>query len=316
MRVIANSVDEALYEWMYKFRIGKLVREHTRNGPALRISDVCITEFIPGFNRASLCPVRDANPFFHFFEAMWILAARDDVEFLAQFNSRMREFSDNGKTLAGSYGTRYGAHLLEVVRLLRKEPYTRQAVLAGDVNWDSKDVPCNFAIQFLQTNDALELNVFNRSNDLIWGLCGANAVHFSYIHEFVACAVGVPRGIQRHISTNLHLYLELPGQKGLEMLKNPPVPPTPVAGYHISYRICNQSDAGFVRAELQIWLNDMDKRPGSEFLAGVAYPAWQLWKAYKERSAGMTELKVMADCITDAHWRQAMIEWVIRRLKV
>src|SRR5262249_11634251 len=51
--------------------------------------------------------VRDANPFFHLYEALWMLAGRNDVAPLSYYNSRMKEFSDDGKTLNGAYGYRW-----------------------------------------------------------------------------------------------------------------------------------------------------------------------------------------------------------------
>lgn len=309
MKVRASSVDEALSEWLWRLKSMDLKVELTRNGPVYRIPDVCITEFVPKFQRVSLCPVRDANPFFHFFEALWILAGRSDVEFVAQFNPRMREFSDDDITFAGSYGRRYGQHLPKMVSLLSGDPATRRAIIAGDVGLEGKDVPCNFAIHFLVEKGSLNLYVFNRSNDLIWGLCGANAVHFSYILEYVARSTGLPRGNQVHISSNLHLYTELPGQRGLDMLKNLPTPPVyrPTA---FSVPLCSARDAGFFRSELLGWLDNMDRRPGSEYLGLVAYPAWLLWKEHK---AGNPATNAISGQIADPYWAMAMHNWIQRR---
>src|SRR5271154_5758040 len=49
---------------------------------------VFITEYEKPDERVLFSQTRDANPFFHFFESLWILAGREDVEFLAQFNPK------------------------------------------------------------------------------------------------------------------------------------------------------------------------------------------------------------------------------------
>jgi hypothetical protein len=53
------------------------------------------------------------------------------------------------------------------------------------------------------------MTVVNRSNDLIWGCCGANAVHFPILQEYLAGRIGVLIGQYWQISNNLHLYIEL-----------------------------------------------------------------------------------------------------------
>jgi hypothetical protein len=55
------------------------------------------------------------------------------------------------------------------------------------------------------------MTVFNRSNDLIWGCCGANAVHFPILQEYMASRIGIEMGIYWQVSNNLHLYMEQHG---------------------------------------------------------------------------------------------------------
>ena len=48
--------------------------------------------------------------------------------------------------------------------------------------------------------------VFNRSNDIVWGAYGANAVQFSMLQEYIAAHIGVPVGWYEQVSTNFHAY--------------------------------------------------------------------------------------------------------------
>ena len=56
--------------------------------------------------------------------------------------------------------------------------------------------------------DYLDMTVINRSNDLVWGMLGANVVHFSFLQEYMAENLGVGVGVYNQMSNNLHIYTE------------------------------------------------------------------------------------------------------------
>jgi Thymidylate synthase len=165
-------------------------------------------------------PIRDCNPFFHFFETLWILAGRNDVKWASYFLPRIADYSDDGISFHGAYGYRmrrrfHHDQLEWVVNHLREDPTSRRAVVtihnAGDDHTDdSKDIPCNIALDFLHRNDALHLTVFNRSNDMLWGAYGANVVQFSTILEFVAGMLGCKVGTYTQVSNSFHVYRDEP----------------------------------------------------------------------------------------------------------
>ena len=182
----------------------------SRNGNMWEYEGIWTTSYTRPLERVLWNPSRNANPFFHLFEAMWILAGRNDVEFLTHFVKKMADYSDDGKTFHAAYGYRIMEHLPFVIRQLRADPDTRRAV----VNiWDnaldhtqSKDLPCNDLLVFRMYNGKLNLTVFNRSNDLVWGAYGANAVQFAFILEYVAEQVGVEVGTYNQVSSCMHVY--------------------------------------------------------------------------------------------------------------
>ena len=53
---------------------------------------------------------RNANPFFHFMEGLWMLDGRNDVKGVASYVKRMETYSDDGKILQGAYGHRWRNH--------------------------------------------------------------------------------------------------------------------------------------------------------------------------------------------------------------
>ena len=162
---------------------------------------------------------RDANPFFHLMEAMWMLAGRDDAAFLDNYVHDFSErFSVDG-IVPDAYGYRWRNalgfdQLAEIIRQLRDKPNTRQAVLqmwgagTNDLHMDKLFKPCNLVACFAIHDDKLDMTVYNRSNDLVWGCCGANAVHFPILQEYIATKIGVEMGRYWQVSNNLHLYAD------------------------------------------------------------------------------------------------------------
>lgn len=185
---------------------------------------------------------RDMNVFFLLAEALWIWVGRNDVEFLEIFNSKMPQFSDNGKTFNAPYGFRlrhYGKNsnhcfvveqkddelvqrddnesssfkmdqIRWVLNLLHTDPDTRRAVISiwnpeFDTVTDSKDIPCNDLLMFKLREGRLNLTIANRSNDLHWGLC-TNVFQFSFLLEIMSEILGVQVGTQTHNSQSLHIY--------------------------------------------------------------------------------------------------------------
>ena len=50
------------------------------------------------------------------------------------------------------------------------------------------------------------MTVCNRSNDMLWGAYGANAVHMSMLQEYMALMIGVEVGVYTQISDSFHVY--------------------------------------------------------------------------------------------------------------
>lgn len=113
-----------------------------------------------------------------------------------------------------------------IAEALKRNPEDRRQVLQMwdpviDLGRGGKDLPCNLEATFqINTEGKLELTVFNRSNDTIWGAYGANAVHFSFLLEYMANWIGVPMGVYRQISVNYHAYVEV-FEKTVPLLREP-----------------------------------------------------------------------------------------------
>jgi hypothetical protein len=171
--------------------------------------------------RVLLDPKRRANPFFHLFEALWMLSGSRDATLLDTYVSDFsKRFAEEGGGQHGAYGARWRSwfgtdQLNYVVGALEKDPNDRRVVISM---WDTrtdlgnnvkKDLPCNTHIYPRIVDGRLDLTVCCRSNDIIWGAYGANAVHFSVLQEYLAGRIGVRIGRLYQLSNNWHAYTDV-----------------------------------------------------------------------------------------------------------
>jgi thymidylate synthase len=236
----ARTVSEALSQGLHAIRVHG-IKKPSRVGDVLVMPRPVLTEYQDPTNRVLFSPMRDANPFFHVMETLWMLAGRNDLPWLVRFNKRFSSYSDDGGlTQPAAYGYRwrnYFGHdqLMDVILELRQNPDSRRVVLAmwdggARSSWDrtnglvveneqpgdfyaavsgSNDVPCNTHAYFDTIDGRLNMTVCCRSNDIIWGAYGANAVHFSFLLEFISAATNIPMGVYRQFSNNFHLYTNI-----------------------------------------------------------------------------------------------------------
>ena len=233
MHLKTRNVNTAWRELITGLHEGRIPTEvqSSRAGEVLVVEEPVILTYEKPRERVLFSAARDANPFFHLYEALWMLAGRNDVRALSYYNGRMKEFSDDGNTFNAAYGERwrrvpwYGGteldQLGQIVKHLSRNPISRRAVLTmWDIEKDlvnieqSKDLACNthayFAIEDPGSGPRrLNLTVCNRSNDLVWGMLGANVVHFSILQEYLACRLGLEVGVYNQFTNNLHVYTAL-----------------------------------------------------------------------------------------------------------
>ena len=218
MKVInARNVNDAFLLGLDLFQDPRNFREQkSRNGITFEALEPVTTVYERPWERVMLIKLRDANPFFHFIEGLWMLAGRKDLKPLTYYVKSMEDFSDDGETLWGAYGWRWKDYfekdqLQIIIQQLKDNPEDRRCVLQmwdvkEDLNRDGKDVPCNTNIYFKIRDKKLQMTVCNRSNDMLWGAYGANAVHMSMLQEYIAECVGVGIGTYRQVSDSFHIY--------------------------------------------------------------------------------------------------------------
>jgi len=294
------------------------VERSSRNGPTLEIMSPVAIQYDRPEERVLFSLERDANPFFHLFEALWMLAGRQDVAFLSEYNSLMRQYSDDGNGFNAAYGQRLRSHfgrdqIDEVITLLRRNPDDRQAVLqiwdVNDLNKQTLDKACNLTIVPRIRDGYLDWTVYNRSNDFILGALGANAVHMSIIQEYVASMIGVKVGRYWQVTNCLHIYKELTPH--WEKCKDLPLSvDDPYKGGRV-YPHPLVTNKEFWMSDLYNWMDKpwSGQSYADPFFEYVAKPMAIAHRAHKENKNGLQYVQA----IQATDWRLACQTWLEKR---
>jgi thymidylate synthase len=352
------------------------------SGRRFQIMEPVLLTYREPRERVLFHPGRDANPFFHLYEALYMLTGRNDVAPLNFYLSKWKDMvSDDGVTQNAAYGYRWRRaldkdwdgdgysqpidQLKTLIDHLHRKPESSRAVLAmWNVEDDllkmdsSGDICCNlnaiFSIRSKECENCIQRNkirffidpgpctacegkygsvgklkyldmtVTNRSNDLIWGLLGANYVQFSVLQEYMAAHLGVKVGLYHHMTTNLHIYESGPmanwkpevwlADSGISFGKQEY--PTPLSlvynpetfdkELHVVVEAFSGKNTG-PRPEI-------DRHHLTEpFLRMVAVPMFRAFELHKAKQP-----EVALECcglIEAEDWRVACTDWLKRRIK-
>lgn len=335
--IFADNVNEA-------FTIGinaikdEGIQNTSRNGPVLMFPNMVVTTYRRPHQRVLFHPKRKCNHFFHFFESLWMLAGRNDLDFLVKFNPRMAEYSDDGKTSRGSaYGYRWKQHfgydqIPQVINNLAKSPDSRRVVLSmwdprEDLTVNSKDIPCNNLVYFNIVQKRLNMTVVNRSNDLLWGAYGSNVFHFSFLQQYILhhlyeknpeAIYEFGMGVYNQFSNNLHVYTDTEIWKRCSDIDRTPYDP---------YRSESLFSSSFVQKgeSMQFWDEDLvkffelwekgDSDKGEDYktyyFQKVVYPMYMSHERLKEKN--FVEAKQFASQILSQDLQKACLDQIISR---
>lgn len=316
--IMARNVNDA-YDVGVRRILEEGVGEPSRNGTVITLQEPTMIEYLRPTERVLFDPSRDANPFFHFMEAIWMLAGERAAAWPVKFNKQMAEYANDDGEYDGAYGYRWRNHfgidqIPYVVEMLRADPTSRRAVIAMyDPRYEkagSKDIPCNTQIYFRIVSGKLCMTVTNRSNDAVWGAFGANAVHFSMLQEVVAAMVGVPVGAYYQFTNNLHIYTDI--DKVWRAVNNLDYS-NPYMTHEVEpYALVQYPDEFLTDCEL--FLNNPSAlNTTNPVFYDVARPMYLAWEEYKE--GNMNDALIWASEIAASDWQLACIQWLQRRLK-
>lgn len=333
-----RNVNEALARGK-ELMLDRGISKESRYGDTLEVPCPVATTYSNPRERVLFLQQRDANPFFHLMESLWILAGRDDVLFLEYFNKRIAEFSDNGKTFHGAYGYRLREprdQIEEAIGILSKDHTSRRVVLQIwnsflDLGTTSKDIPCNDLIFLKPRAGRLDMTVCCRSNDMLWGAYGANAVQFSMLQEYIALSAKLIPGNYTQVSDSFHVYVSGPGGELWNKIKNIPQEElldtdayakeivSPRLLFNPFRKINNKKNFDedlkyfFKMFDLKddTFIRAFAHNSRTDFFKHTVLNAYLAYKAYKSRDF-TTALEIAKD-ISSADWQLAMYSWLLRR---
>lgn len=308
----------------------------SRNGDTLEMPEAASVMFLNPRERVLFDAVRDSNPFLGFFEALWIIMGREDVKFLRDIVPNMASYTDDGYAFYGAYGYRMrraggwdrSDQVAEAIRRLKTNPEDRQVVLTirkpEDMWYLGKDQPCNMMVDCKVRNGKLNIQVFNRSNDFVWGMLGTNVVQFSTLQEYMAGMIGCGVGHYHQTTSSMHVYLNPQWEK----IKNA----SNLATYYDPYEEGLVKPYDMMQGSKEAWHRDLDKffsdydnsYPDriavfeSPYFKEVVQPMWSALRAWKRYQLNRTELNKSAlilaiSAIQAQDWHLAVQQWVGRR---
>lgn len=368
MRIIkARNVNGLFNEGMHLLdEVG--VRSDSRAGPVMVAPWPVMSVYEEPCERVLFEGKRDANPFFHLMEGLWMLAGRNDAAFLNRYVSNFGErFGEKDGTIHDAYGDRWRVafgfdQLNAIVGKLRANPQDRQCVLTmwdpyephstigivegqigeNDFLGDWRGRPCNTHVYFrvrdvayrdppvTDQNSAehearitrgddklLDMTICCRSNDIVWGAYGANAVHFSMLLEYMAGRIGASVGTMYQLSNNLHGYSDVLAKIGdpLYLDDNDPYDNAEVYSEPMATD-WNEWDADlglFMKWHDADGLADLPPVYANDWFKSVAE---RVARARWEWTHGMKpSARKTVEQITAPDWRMACVEWMERRAK-
>lgn len=315
--ITAQNIPYAYKETMELVHIVG-AQEESRNGPVIAIQEPLSLRITNPEQRVLFNPARDANPFFHVMETIWMFAGRNDAKWVAKYNKRYIDYAEPSGLVHGAYGLRwryqFAIDQIEmVIDILGADPTSRQAVIGM---WSPfldltdrplNDRPCNTHIYFRTIANRLHMTVCNRSNDVVWGMLGANAVHMTYLHELISRGSGIPMGDYIVFTNNAHVYPEMPNYEGImtdlwhhNRYQGMTDWIVPLIEYNEDWSEFLDACEGFCNGKL-VDLSWFKK---------VANPMKSAWAARANGETGIPEIETMPDC----DWRTVCLEWVARRI--
>ena len=317
MYLVEATTAPDLYVKMMRLMRTEGIQQNSRNGGVLSLPEPLLVKVTNPSSRVLFDPIRCANPFFHVMEFVWMMAGSQNPDWICQFNARFIEYADTnnhgGRPLIhGAYGFRWRVHfatdqIMQAVKLLRNNPEDRRVVLGmwnpnQDLGKDHADVPCNTHIYFRVVNGKLDMTVCNRSNDVVWGMVGANIVHMTLLHELIANATDIPIGNYYVMTNNAHVYVDL--DRVEEMLQTVHTDTYELASLPILL------DSSAIEDFLEDCRNFIthDAPPKTTWIADVARPMYELYtkRKHKPREEYIHHLEQ----IRDPQWQKAAELWL------
>lgn len=206
----ARTIDDLMRK-VYKRVLANGVKISPSKGPAYELFGFML-ELKQPLCRVSRSQNRE-RVFSALGELLWYLAGSDNVDqighYVSYYKNTATDTAIDGHVI-GAYGPRLlrfdNVNQLEsVIKRLRANPASRNAVIQIFDHKDTVHAPCTLALQFVVRRGKLDMITTMRSNDLFLGF-PHDVFAFTMIMELIARSLGVEVGRYYHAVGSLHLY--------------------------------------------------------------------------------------------------------------
>jgi thymidylate synthase len=273
----------------------------TRGQRCWELPGPVIIKFNNPLSRLVTVSDRNWNMFLPYAESLWLALGRNDLNLVKYYLPKMEEFSDDRQYMRGGYGPRLRCfngnsfdykrawennevifqnkevdQFYYIIKCFERDPFTRQAIISiGDPPKDcfdennilkqTKDLPCTRLLQFMRNSEdnKLNLTVYMRSNDFIWGASAVNIFNYTYIQEYFAHILGLEVGVYYHVANNFHYY-EATHQDLVEQLAQSQVESDESYKYATTFKCLDDFDK-MIRS-LGMWEDDLRNERTSELI--------------------------------------------------
>ena len=207
MEIVVLSPSQAVIE------TSKAIVKHGREYSPRGLRTKEIRDFTIIIEQPTRLPLvvggRDLTDFIGAAEAVQLIGQFSDSDWMVQNVKAFDQFRD-GNILWGAYGPRVHGMLDELVKLLRDDPSSRQAILSiyhspTDLGREKKDTPCTLSLQFFVRDSQLHGRCSMRSNDAWLGL-PYDLVQFISVTGAIAAALDLQVGTYTHTVGSVHVY--------------------------------------------------------------------------------------------------------------
>ena len=207
MEILAETGTDA-YLTLLEELIVQGERSAPRGMPTREIRDVTV-RIEDAVHAHVLGTTRKVNRRIAAVETIQLLGGISNLAQLDAVSSNVfSKYADGGR-LRGAYGPRTASQLVGVVKLLERDPDTRQAVVTVWNGYEQlgscKDIPCTQAFQFFVRRGKLHMRVAMRSSDIFLGV-PYDWMMFSRLQLIVAAHLGLEPGTYTHVAGSQHLY--------------------------------------------------------------------------------------------------------------
>lgn len=163
--------------------------------------------------RVITTPQRKFNKEYADYEWEWYLKGDRNANEIAERAKiwKLMMVPDTGGEVNSNYGYfwNYNDQLDRVIADLKRNKETRRAIIVhynlNELDRYQFDTPCNDVLNFYVRDGYLDLTVFARSIDLVYGFCN-DQYTFSKLMEYMAKETGYKVGEMHWFITNIHIY--------------------------------------------------------------------------------------------------------------